>query len=132
MSDDVEIDPRLRKNCEQWVEKLMSQVQGLRGMVIATADGYEVAASAMQGGQTSRIAAMASSISALGQVVGQESALGNSQFVLIEAEQGYLAVLPVHHSSTSLIIGIMASKEAVAGQVLHFGRQCAQALAQSS
>ena len=57
-------------------EDLISEVNGVRAVVVATADGFDVTSAVRGHQEPSRIAAMASSIAAISLVVSQEARLG--------------------------------------------------------
>lgn len=109
--------------------ELMSQIKGVRAVVVSTEDGFEVASQVENTAQVARLSAMASSLAALGVLAGEESGLGNCSSVIMEADGGYLAILQVRRPDASLIISVVTGREAVAGQVVYFSRQAARALA---
>ncbi len=112
------------RTCHQ----LMSQIKGAKAVVISTEDGFELASQVENTAQVARLAAMASSLAALGVLAGEESGLGNCSSVTIEAHGGYLAILQVRRADTSLMISIITGNDAVVGQVLYFSKQAARAL----
>lgn len=100
-------------------EDLISEVNGVRAVVVATADGFDVT-SAMRGHQEpSRIAAMASSIAAISLVVSQEARLGRHRSVTIDTDDGFAVVYAVPGEHSDLIINAIAGREAIIGQVMY-------------
>jgi uncharacterized protein len=112
------------------LQALFDNVSGIMAAVVSTADGFDIASIVHNVAQVDRLAAMASSISALGHVVGQESGLGAGRFVLIEAKEGFLVVIPAHSDEMPLTLSVIAGREAVVGQVVHYAKQTARQLAE--
>lgn len=110
------------------VDDVVKVVKGVQAVVIATDDGFEVAARVENMGQISRLSAMSSSLAALGVLAGSESRLGGCEVVMVKADLGMLIVLPIYHSQGGLIMSIVATSEAIAGQVLYFSQQAAATL----
>lgn len=73
MSVKINLAPSAKVIATREAEKMLSEVDGVTAVVIATLDGFDVA-SAMRHGDPARVAAMASSISAISSVVSQEAA----------------------------------------------------------
>lgn len=124
----MNIDPQLNTAAEAAIQKLMENVRGIKAVVISTEDGFEIAAWVENTAQVSRLAAMASSMAALGAIAGEESQLGTCDNIMIEAPRGYLIMMQTTHSAINLIISIITDKDAVIGQVLYFSRQVCKML----
>jgi uncharacterized protein len=122
------IDPQLKARAEFGVESIMREIKGAKGVVVCTEDGFEVAARVENAAQISRLSAMASSFSALGAVVGEESQLGNCNSVVIDADGGYILILQMRHPTLSLTMCVVTSNDSVMGQVLYFSKQAAAAI----
>ena len=71
---------------------------------------------------------MASSIAALGAIAGEESRLGACRNVVIEATGGHIVMLQARRGDVSLVLSVVAGREAIMGQILYFSRQAALAL----
>jgi uncharacterized protein len=78
--------------------------------------------------QISRLSAMASSFSALGALVGEESQLGACKYVLVDAEGGLILILQARNPQHVLTLCIVTGRDAVAGQMLYFAKEAAQTL----
>ncbi|MDO9405226.1 MAG: hypothetical protein Q7T87_14430 [Polaromonas sp.] len=113
------------------LDTLMGQVQGAIAAVISTPDGFDVASRVSNGdtGAGARLAAMASSITAICGVVGEESRIGANQSISIEAEQGYVVMVHIAHAAHPMILNLVATKRAVLAQMAYFARLTAQQLA---
>ncbi len=124
----MNIDPQLKALAESTIGTLMGQVKGIRAVVVSTEDGFEVAARVENTAHVSRLAAIASSLTALGAVAGEESQLGICDSVIIGAENGCLMMLQVRRRDSELILSVVAGKDIIVGQALYFAKQAAQAL----
>ena len=69
----ITVDPSIKSSAQEAVESIMREVKSAKAVVIATEDGFEVAGRVENAAQTSRLSAMASSFSALGALVGEET-----------------------------------------------------------
>ena len=67
------LQPHLTMQADKTLETLMGEVQGAISAVLSTVDGFAVAAKTDTEEQGARVAAMASSISAICSVVGEET-----------------------------------------------------------
>jgi predicted regulator of Ras-like GTPase activity (Roadblock/LC7/MglB family) len=124
----MDIDPHLKATAQAVIQKLMDDVRGIKAVVISTEDGFEIAARVENTAQISRLAAMASSLAALGAIAGEESQLGNCDNIMIGAAHGNLIMMQAKHSTMALIISMVTGKEAVIGQVLYASRRASQTL----
>ncbi len=124
----MSIAPALQRACEKSLEELMAEVKGIKAIVIATEDGFEVAAQVQNTAQISRLSAMASSLAALGAMAGEESRLGVCQSMLMEADGGFIVIVQVRRPDVSLIFSVITGRDAVIGQVLYFSKRAAQSL----
>lgn len=122
------IDPHLRATSQAAVEHLMREVKGVKAVVICSEDGFEVAARVENNAQVSRLSAMASSFSALGALVGEESQLGACNYVMVDAAEGLILILQARHPAHPLTLCVVTGSDAVAGQVLYFSKQAALSL----
>lgn len=124
----MDIDPHLKATSEAIIKKLMEDVRGIKAVVISTEDGFEVAAHVENTAQVSRLAAMASSLAALGAIAGEESQLGNCDNIMLGAQNGHLVMMQAKHSKLLLIVSIITGKDAIIGQVLYFCRHATKVL----
>jgi len=118
----------LKTLAQREAKAMLADVGGLTAVVVATVDGFDVA-SAMRGGDAARVAAMASSISAICAVVSQEARLGRHRCVTIDTESGFAVVYSVHRPGAELVINAIADGSAILGQVNYRMAQFAKTLA---
>lgn len=107
----------------------LAELAGITAVVIATVDGFDLA-SAFRGDQdAARIAAMASSISAISSVVALEAGLGNFRSVTINTDSGFAIVHAVQRTDVELVIHLISSGDAVLAQAMHRAGTMAKVLA---
>ena len=130
MSVKINLAPSAKVIASREAENMLSEVDGVTAVVIATLDGFDVA-SAMRHGDPARVAAMASSISAISSVVSQEASLGRNKSVTIDTESGFAVVFSVHRPDADLVINDIADGSAILGQVAYRTAQFARTLAEA-
>lgn len=84
---------------QEHADAIVSQLAGITAVVIATVDGFDVASSHRREIDAPRIAALASSISAIGEVVSAEASLGAARCITIETEGGFAVTHRVRRQS---------------------------------
>lgn len=122
------IAPHLKNACDRALDELMQEIKGIKAVVVATEDGFEVAARVENTAQVARLSAMASSLAALGAMAGEESQLGVCHSLLMEAADGYITIVQVRRADVSLIVSVVTGRDAVIGQVLYFSKKAAATL----
>ena len=122
------IAAHLKTACDRALDELMQEVKGIKAVVVATEDGFEVAARIENTAQVARLSAMASSLAALGAMAGEESQLGVCHSLLMEAAEGYIVIVQVRRADVSLIVSVVTGRDAVIGQVLYFSKKAAATL----
>lgn len=122
------IAPKLKNAAEHATKTLMRDIKGIKAALISTEDGFEVASRVENTAQVSRLSAMASSLAALGALAGEESSLGSCGSLVMEAAQGYIAIVQIRRADVSLIMSVVTGRDAIIGQVLYFSKQMANTL----
>ena len=122
------IHPNLQRACERALDELMLDIKGVRASVVSTEDGFEVAARVENTAQISRLSAMASSLAALGAMAGEESRLGVCESLVMQAAEGFIAIIQIRRADVSLILSVVTGADAVTGQVLYFSKKAARTL----
>ena len=130
MSVKLKLAPAAQALAAREAQNFLQDVEGVTAVVIATVDGFDVA-SAMKTGDAARVAAMASSISAISAVVSQEAGLGRNKSVTIDTEDGFALVHSVHRDDAELVINVIAKGNAILGQVVYRAAQFAKTLAEA-
>lgn len=124
----MRIPHAIRARAAEEVRRLLDETTGVASVVIATPDGFEIASASIRDFQASRIAAMASSISAMGAVVSQEARLGRCTGITVATDNGFALVSPVRNGETELVVNVIADAGAVLAQVMYRTAACVRAL----
>lgn len=129
MSNSWNLSEKGRALARREAESMLKDVDGVLAVVVASVDGFDVASAVRNDTDPTRVAAMASSISAISAVVSQEVALGRSKSVTIDTDSGFAVVHSVYRAEGELIINVVAGGTAMLGQVSYRTAQMARALA---
>lgn len=100
------------------LERFVADNSDIRGGVISTVDGFEIAASLDRSLSAAKLSAMTSSLLALSEAISRESALGVSRDMVIDAELGRLLLMEVPASDSRLLLTVLCDNAATLGQVL--------------
>jgi len=124
----MKVDPKVQYASDNAVALIMREVKGAKAVVISTEDGFEVCSRVENTAEVNRLSAMASSMAALGAIAGEESHIGACDNVVIAAASGHIVMRQVRRNDISLVISVVAGREAIVGQMLYFSRQASRAL----
>jgi hypothetical protein len=113
----LKLPPSVRGLARQEAEALLGEVSGVAAVVVATVDGFEVGSAVRNGLDVSRVAALASSIAAIGEVVSGEARLGASRSITVNTESGFAVVHSAPRRDLGLVINIISGSDAVLAQV---------------
>lgn len=108
----------LRHAAHGLAQQLHQDIRGARAVLVSSPDGFELA----QAGNlddAARLAAMASSIAAIGQVVSQETSLGRPQCLVIDAEHGFLLLRTLQAGEHGLVLSVLTNRDALLGMAMH-------------
>jgi uncharacterized protein len=115
-------DPDLTHRAKQVEQQLLEQINDPHAaVIIATEDGFDLGHAHAPRAQVEpgRLAAMASSTSAIGDVVGRETGLGTTQCLVAEMSDGYVVMRSARYGATRVVLTAMASRQAVLGLLMH-------------
>ncbi|MBX3655095.1 MAG: hypothetical protein KIS62_06535 [Ramlibacter sp.] len=124
----MNVSPKVKATSDHAIELIMREVKGAKAVVIATEDGFEISARVENTAEVTRLSAMASSMAALGAIAGEESHIGTCDNVVIAAAQGHIVMRQIRRSDISLVLSVVAGRDAIVGQILYFSRQASRAL----
>ena len=131
MSTHIPLPEAVKALARNEAQKVMNELTGVTAVVVATEDGFDIASVVSANLDAGRIAAMASSISAISTVVSQEAGLGRNRSVTIDTESGFAMVYSVHRSDAALVINVIADSRAILAQVNYRTSQMARSLGQA-
>jgi uncharacterized protein len=126
---DSDLYKRVQASAEETLEDLMQGLKGVLAGVVATSDGFEVAARTSKNMDASKLAATACSISALGAMVSEESEIGQYHYLMVEASEGHVVILEVAHPAMPMILNLVITRGDVLGQVLYQAKLAVKRLA---
>ncbi len=124
----MKIDTVLKSKANAEAQSILQDVTGVTAVVVATVDGFDVASAYLGNVDPSRIAAMASSISAIGVVVSEEARLGRYKCLTVTTEEGFALISPVRNGKTELVINVIANSNAILAQVMYRTAECVKVL----
>jgi len=113
------------------VREAVDSDTGITAAVLATIDGFAVAHALADQGDAARVAALASSISSIGNVATQEAGLGRCSNVILNTERGFVVVRQFLHSRQDLVLIAVADQNALLGQVMYQTNQCVRELGEA-
>ncbi len=123
MDEKVNIPADLAQRTQTLLDALWDKLSGVKALVIASVDGFAVASRASLDIDANKVAAMASSFSALGVVVAEESHMGAKKTVTLEVANGYVILLDIARSDYPMVLSITAGEDAILAQVLYLARE---------
>jgi uncharacterized protein len=124
----MSISMELRELAQQEAQIMLDSLTGVVAVIVATEDGFDVASATFTDIDPARIAAMASSISAIGAVVSQEASLGRSKTVTVNTDDGFALFSAVYRDDVVLVVNVIANPSAILAQVLHRCGECVRRL----
>ncbi len=128
MSDDNILD--IVKNIsEELLSLFITNVKGVNAVIISTADGFEVSSRSTCGANISKLSALSSSLSAIGNMATLEAEMGKQyRHVMIESEDGFLMVMDVPYIHYPMILCVVSSEEAFLARVIQQAKNVSMTL----
>jgi predicted regulator of Ras-like GTPase activity (Roadblock/LC7/MglB family) len=119
------IAPAARRACAG----LLDRLDAARAVIVCTEDGFQVAFAARHAIDAARLSAITSSMSAIGEVMSQETGIGTVQCVMVEADDGYLVMRSTRRDGVGLVVAAVVGREVLMGLVAHGIGELARELA---
>lgn len=119
-----------RQRATQALERLFLGCDGVKSAMFATRDGRLFAEKSQASVDGNKLAAMSSSLVALGRTALRELQAGDPDHVLIEGSDGKLVLTSVPDTGGLLLLAVLTSHNARLGLVLGHARACARSLMQ--
>lgn len=119
-----------KKACERALVDLVNTASGVEAVLLASPDGFEVV-SATRATRIDgpRLAAMSSSMLALGAAMAHDLKLDGCRNIHMEAGDGVALLLTVPCTRVGLVLSALADKGSTLGLALVATRGCAQTIA---
>lgn len=111
---------------------LVESTKGINLAVLASADGFKVAAAGSQGALVAdKLSAIASSIHALGTAIAKETGVEPCQIVAIEGLLGSILVVELPRMRNGMLLAVSASDDAVMAALRLATKTCAGRIARA-
>lgn len=110
--------------CQFQLDALVEKAPQVRGALVSTVDGFDVAANVRKPLSPARLSAMASSLLALGEAVSSESDTGICKDIVIDASDGRVLIMDVPFAAQKLLLTVLSDSAATLGQILWAARDC--------
>jgi len=96
---------------------LLADLDGASAVVIATVDGFDLAHAGARAIEPARLAAMVSSLAALGDAASRETGIGTPRCLVVESTEGRLVLRCIQARGESLVIVLLTDKSVLLGLV---------------
>ena len=113
---------------QKHLEALGHSTPGIVSAVLLSADGFEVASVQVGKGGAARLAAMGSSLSAIGNAIAKEAGIVDCNRMIIEADSGTVVIMHVPGAKPPMSLAVVANDASVLGQLLWAARSCCTAI----
>lgn len=124
----MQVNDTVRKMAQAEAKVILDDLTGILAVVFATVDGFDIASAGKPDIDPAKIAAMASSMSAIGTVVGQEVNLGRSKTITINSEYGFAYLGSIPRVDIPMVVIVIADQNAILGQVAYRSNQAIKSL----
>lgn len=110
-------DHPLSLRSRQAAEKLLEAVDGAQCVLVATTDGFALAHAQRRATDADRLAALVSSMGALGDAASSECRIGSPRCLVVEASEGRLVVRCFRAGGHALAVAVLTDASVVLGLV---------------
>lgn len=104
---------------------------GVASAVLLSADGFEVASLQAGKGSAARLAAMGSSLSAIGSAIAKEAGIVDCNRMIIESDSGTVVIMNIHDSKPPMSLAVVANEHSTLGQLLWAAKNLCGAVARA-
>lgn len=122
-------NPAFVKFCEEALETFISETRGVKNVLLATPDGFQVASHSMDGGKHSadNLSAVGSTLFSLANSVVTELKLGVTRSLTIDADRGKVYICNVEGGKDkSLVLLLEADQKSMLAHILHGSRKLSE------
>lgn len=112
--------------CQQTFDQMLSVNDAIYGILISTVDGHAVAKNFKEEMPASKLAAMMSSILALGETIAAEAQQQQCRYVIVENGDGYILTLKIRDK---LVLSVIATGRMNLGMLHSVSKNAAEKLA---
>lgn len=114
--------------CTTELENYVRSFRGIETAIIATPDGFEIAVFSIENGEENadKLAAVASSLFALGSSLVGEFNIHACKSVILDSDRGKVFISTVSNMQHSLILMVHTNENAMLGNVMHGSKKLAE------
>jgi predicted regulator of Ras-like GTPase activity (Roadblock/LC7/MglB family) len=109
---------------------MVAGTTGIHSACLVTGDGFEIASVLRDGVSGERLAAMTSSVHALGAAVVSELQLTDCASVIIDGESGSVVVVRLPANGTEMMLAAICDNKATLGDVFFAAREQAKSISE--
>lgn len=109
--------PEITRQAQRAARTLIDEIDGARAILIATADGFDLAHESRGAVEPARLAALVSSFAALGDAASRETGIGATRCLVIESTEGRLVVRCLELAGESLVVVVLTDHSVLLGRV---------------
>lgn len=115
---------------EPHLRQLIADLQGVTGAIVASSDGFEIAAVAAPNAvlPASRLAAMASAMQGLGEAMAGETGLQKARDIIVDSDAGKVLLMSIPGPARPLVLMTIVNAQSAFGQLLLQCRKCCVAI----
>lgn len=116
---------------QKQLEALAQSTPGVVSVVLLSSDGFEVASLQVGSAGAARLAAMGSSLSAIGSAIAREAGIVECKRMIIESDSGVVIVMGIPDARPPLSLAVIAREDCVLGQLLWAAKNCCVTIARA-
>lgn len=115
----VKPTPEFITTSKEVLHDLVHSTNGVDGVLLASADGFEVSSIFQKNYDGGKLSAVGSSILALVQALTNEAQLTGCRSVILDAENGKIMISAVPNANQPMILIVVTKQQVLLGQIMH-------------
>jgi predicted regulator of Ras-like GTPase activity (Roadblock/LC7/MglB family) len=109
----------LTRHARSVADALLVDIDGASAIVVATADGFHLAQAGARAVDPARLAAIVSSLAALGDAASRETGIGTARSLVVDCSDGRLVVRCIQVRGESIIVVMLTGQGVLLGLALN-------------
>ncbi len=124
-------DEKFIEFCQKELKEYVENYRGIESTLLATPDGFEITGYSSTKKQSGdKLAAVGSSLFALGSSLVNEFELKNCNSIILESDKGKVYIMSISDMNNSLILLVQTTEQATLGNIIHGGKYLKDAISQ--
>lgn len=120
-------NPEFVEYCNQALKEYVELYAGINAALLATPDGFEITSYAhKQTHSDDKLAAVGSSLFALGTSLVQEFELKDCNSIILDSEKGKVHISSIKSLQHSIILMVQTNEQAMLGNVVHGAKKLSE------